>query len=422
MFCIDYFKSKKPARYITLGANTSLSCEIVKFAGLHRAPMPRICLVTHFFPPHMGGIEKVSYEQSKRLTEFGYEIDVLTSKIKGQNERPAKGIRVFAYPTLNLAERIGVPYPVLSFKAYRKFVQVIKKCDLVHAHGHVYMSSYMAGKVAKKYKKPFIVTQHNTFIDYQSILNILEHLNDFTIGKSVLKCANRIITVSKETMKYVLKLGADKSKTSVIYNGVDTDYFHPVNKEESRKKLGLPKNRKIILSVRRLVYKNGLDTLIESVPLLTRDHPDLLFVVAGKGPSRKLIEDRIKELGIDANIKLTGFVPDRLLPLYYDAADYFILPSASGEGLPLVLLEAMACGLPVIATTVGGTPEIIKHMKNGVLVPPRNPEAMAETMSKLLSEERLGATIGEEARRIVEDRFTWEKNLRQLQDIYKKVI
>lgn len=384
--------------------------------------MPRICLVTHFFPPHVGGIEKVSYEQSKRLTEFGYEIDVLTSKIKGQNERPAKGIRVFAYPTLNLAERIGVPYPVLSFKAYRNFVQLIKKCDLVHAHGHVYMSSYMAGKVAKKYKKPFIVTQHNTFIDYQSILNILEHLNDLTVGKSVLKCADRVIVVSKKTMEYVLKLGADKSKTSVIYNGVDTDYFHPMNKEESRKKLGLPKNRKIILSVRRLVYKNGLDTLIESVPLLTRDHPDLLFVVAGKGPSRKLIEDRVKELGIDANIKLTGFVPDRLLPVYYDAADYFILPSASGEGLPLVLLEAMACGLPVIATTVGGTPEIIKHMKNGVLVPPRNPEAMAETMAKLLSEERLGPAIGEEARRIVEDRFTWEENLRQLQDIYKKVI
>jgi len=384
--------------------------------------MPRICLVTHFFPPHMGGIEKVSYEQSKRLTESGYEIDVLTSKIRGQNERPAKRIRVFPYSNLSLAERIGVPYPVLSFKAYRKFVQVIKNCDLVHAHGHVYMSSYLAGIVAKKYKKPFIVTQHNTFIDYQSILNMLEHLNDFTIGKSVLKHANRIITVSKETMKYVLRLGADKTKTSVIYNGVDIDYFHPVNKEESRKRLGLPKNRKIILSVRRLVYKNGLDTLIESAPLLTRDHPDILFVVAGKGPSRKLIEDRIKELKIDANIKLTGFVPDNLLPLYYDAADYFVLPSASGEGLPLVLLEAMACGLPVIATTVGGTPEIIKHMKSGILVPPRNPEAMAEIMSKLLSEETLGPKIGEEARRIVENRYTWEKNLLQLQNIYKEFI
>ena len=194
-----------------------------------------------------------------------------------------------------------------------------------------------------------------------------------------------------------------------------------MNKGKSREKLGLPKNRKIILSVRRLVYKNGLDTLIESVPLLTRDHPDLLFVVAGKGPSRKLIEDRIKELGIDANIKLTGFVPDRLLPVYYDAADYFILPSASGEGLPLVLLEAMACGLPVIATTVGGTPEIIKHMKNGVLVPPRNPEAMAEALSKLLSE-GLGPALGEEARRIVENRLTWEENLRQLQKIYSEFV
>ena len=370
----------------------------------------------------MGGIEKVSYEQSKRLTKSDYQIDVLTSKIKGRNEHPAKGITVFHYSTLNLAERIGVPYPLLSIEAYRKFAQVIKKCDLVHAHGHVYMSSYMAGKVAKKYKKPFILTQHNTFIDYQSMLNILEHLNDLTIGKAVLKDADRVIVVSKKTREYVLKLGADKSKTSVIYNGVDIDHFHPRNKGESRKKLSLPKNRKIILSVRRLVYKNGLDTLIESAPLVARDHPDTLFVVAGKGPSRKLIEDRIKELGIEDNIKLTGFVPDKLLPVYYDATDYFVLPSASGEGLPLVLLEAMACGLPVIATTVGGTPEIIKHMKNGVLVPPRNPEAMAETISKLLSEERLGPAIGEEARRIVEDRFTWEKNLRQLQSIYSEFL
>ncbi len=384
--------------------------------------MPRICLVTHFFPPHMGGIEKVSYEQSKRLTESGYEIDVLTSKIKGQNEHPAKGIRVFAYPSLKLAERFGVPYPILTLEAYKKFAKVIKNCDLVHAHGHVYMSSCLAGKLAKKYKKPFIVTQHNTFIDYKSWLNTLEHLNDLTIGKSVLKHADRILTVSKETMKYVLRLGADKAKTSVMYNGVDTNCFHPVKKGESRKKLGLHKKRKIIFSVRRLVYKNGIDTLIESAYLVARNNPNVLFDVAGKGPSRKLIEDRIKELGIEDNIKLTGFVPDELLPVYYNAADYFVLPSASGEGLPLVLFEAMACGLPVIATTVGGTPEIISHMKNGVLVPPRNPEAMAEALSKLLAEEKLGPTIGEEAKKNVENRFTWEENLRQLKGVYNEFV
>jgi teichuronic acid biosynthesis glycosyltransferase TuaC len=370
----------------------------------------------------MGGIEKVSYEQSSRLTESGYKFDVLTSKVKGQIEHPAKSIRVFAYSGLKLAERFGVPYPILTLKAYKQFAQVIKKCDLVHAHGHVYMSSYLAAKLANKYKKPFIVTQHNTWIDYKSWLNIMENLNDLTIGKSVLKLADRILTVSKETMKYVLRLGADKAKTSVMYNGVDTHCFRTAKKGASKEKLGLPKNRKIVFSVRRLVYKNGLDTLIESVALVTQDNPDVLFVIAGKGPSKKLIENHIKELGIEDNVKLTGFVPDELLPVYYNAADYFVLPSASGEGLPLVLFEAMACGLPVIATAVGGTPEIVEHMKNGVLVPPMNPDAMAKSLSKLIEKEEIGRCIGEEAKKSIKNQFTWEENVRKLEKVYSEFV
>ena len=420
MFCIDCFKAS--LKYKKTYSGTIVQCEIVKSAIIHRAPMPRICLVTHFFPPHIGGIEKVSYEQSKRLTEAGYEVDVLTSKVKGQKKYPTKGIRVFPYQSIKLAERFGVPYPILTIASYKKFAQIIKKCDLVHAHGHVYISSYLAGKLAKKYNKPFILTQHNTFIDYKSFLNRLEQLNDLIIGKPVLKRADHILTVSKETMKYVLRVGADKSKTSVMYNGVDTNCFYATKKGESRKKLGLPKNRKIIFSVRRLVYKNGLDTLIKSAARVIQHNPDILFVVAGKGPSRKLIEDHIKELGIENNIILTGFVPDELLPVYYNAADYFVLPSASGEGLPLVLFEAMSCGLPVIATMVGGTPEIINHMKNGVLVPPRNPEELAEAILKLLANGELGKEIGEKAKKNIQKRFSWEENVRQLKEVYNQFL
>jgi len=353
---------------------------------------------------------------------MGYQIDVLTSKFEGRNLNPLKGITIHHYPSLNVAKRFGVPYPIISLSAYKPFVKIIKNCDLVHAHGHVYMASYMAGVVAKKLKKPFIVTQHNTFIDYQSILNVAEQLNDQAIGKQTLKCADKITTVSKETLKYVLSLGADKTKTQVIYNGVDADIFRPTDKTESRNKLGLPEKRKTVLSVRRLVYKNGLDTLLEAVPYVVKNHPDVLFVVAGKGPSRKVVETRIKELKIQNNIKLAGFVPDELLPTYYGAADHFVLPSASGEGLPLVLLEAMACGLPVTATAVGGTPEILKHNKNGVLVPPIDPKAMAEALTKLLSDEKLGQTLGEEARRTVEERFTWKENVRQLEKVYSEFV
>ncbi|MCW4002196.1 MAG: glycosyltransferase, partial [Candidatus Bathyarchaeota archaeon] len=285
-------------------------------------------------------------------------------------------------------------------------------------HGHGYMSSYIACKVAEKFEKPFILTQHNTFIDYRSWLNVVEHVNDWTVGRLVLRDSDRVIVVSRKTMDYVLRLGADASKTSVMYNGVDTNLFYPMNKEECRAKLGLPKNRILVLTVRRLVYKNGLDTLIESASLLTRGHPRLVFIVVGKGPNRNLIEKRVRELSLEENVKLAGFVPERLLPYYYNAADYFVVPSSSGEGLPLVLLEAMACGLPVIATIVGGIPEIIENMVNGVLVPPRNPEAMAKTISTLLSNKELGETIGNGARKIVEEKFTWEENLRRLQEVY----
>jgi glycosyltransferase involved in cell wall biosynthesis len=370
----------------------------------------------------VGGIEKVSYEQSKRLAESGYEIDVLTSKIQGQNRNPEKGIRLFPYSSLKLAERFGVPYPIPTVGAYKQFSELIRRCDIVHAHGHVYISSCLAGKLAKKYHKPFIVTQHNTWIDYKSGLNMLENLNDELIGKTVLKDADRILTVSKETLKYVLRLGADKKTTSVLYNGVDTNCFCLIEKKESRKKLGLPVNRKIIFSVRRLVYKNGIDTLIESVKLVSKNYPDILFVVAGKGPNKGLIENRIEELGIENNIKLTGFVSDELLPQYYNAADYFILPSASGEGLPLVLFEAMACGLPVIATTVGGTPEIVDNMKNGVLIPPRDPEAMAHSLSDLLENKELTAVIGKEGQKKIRESFSWDENVRQLKEVYSEIL
>ena len=384
--------------------------------------MAKICLVTHFFPPHIGGIEKVAVEQSKRLAKLGYQISVLTSKTCEQRERHVERIRVFSYPSLNVVERFGIPYPILSFKAYKCFADVVEKCDIVHAHGHAYMSSYMACRVAKKYRKPFIVTQHNTFIDYQSWLNIVEHVNDWTVGRTVLRSADRVIAVSRKTMEYVLKLGADSSKTSVLHNGVDTDFFRPMNRGESRDRLSLPKDKTVLITIRRLVYKNGLDTFIESASILRRDYPHLLFIIVGRGPNRELIEKRLRELRIEDSIRLVGFVPEKLLPLYYNAADYFVIPSSSGEGLPLVLLEAMACGLPVITTSVGGTPEIVEDMKNGVLVPPRNPKALAETISMFLSNKGLGQAIGTKARKTVEDELPWEENVRRLQNVYDELL
>jgi glycosyltransferase involved in cell wall biosynthesis len=385
--------------------------------------MARICLVTHYFPPHVGGIEKVAFEQSKHLAKMGYQITVLTSKShKKDADSAVERVKVLHYPALGLAEKIGLPYPIPWLKAYPLFKAVIKKCDIVQAHGHPYPSSLLARKVAKQFKKPFIVTQHNTFIDYDSWLNLVESLNDWAIGATVLKKADKVIAVSGATREYVLKLGADKKKTSVIYNGVDEEFFHPIDRERCREKLGLPKNDTIILSVRRLVYKNGLNTLIEAASHLVRKRHNILFLLVGTGPDRGFIEKRIKELRLSNNVKLAGLAADEQLPYYYNAADCFVIPSSSGEGLPMVLLEAMACGLPLISTISGGTAEIIREDVNGFLAPPRDSEALAKAIIKAISSREANLAIGKENRRTIEKRFTWDNNMEQLKKIYKEYL
>src|SRR3990170_6265578 len=108
--------------------------------------MARICLVTHYFSPHVGGIEKVAFEQSKRLAKMGYEIHVLTSETSKQSGMvlTEKGVKVFHYSTNGLAERMGLPYPIPWLNSYKLFKEVIRKCDLMHAHGHPYPSSLIA--------------------------------------------------------------------------------------------------------------------------------------------------------------------------------------------------------------------------------------------------------------------------------------
>ena len=384
--------------------------------------MAKICVVTHFFPPHIGGIERVAYEQSKRLSKMGYQMSVLTSQLGRETESKIDGIKVFYYPAYHIAERIGLPVPIPKFKALNIYERVIKESDLVHAHGHPYLSSYIACRLAMKWKKPFILTQHNTFIDFESWLNCLERVNDLILGRKVLKASNKVITVSKRTMEYVLKLGANKFETLLLYNVVDTDRFYPMNKQESRSRLDLPNNCFVVLTVRRLVYKNALDTLIDAASSIVPNNPDILFVIVGTGPDARFIKEYTKKLGIEANVIFTGGIPDEYLPHYYGSADVFVLPSRSGEGFPLTVLESMAAGLPVIATNTGGIPEVVQNTVNGFLVPPKRPNALADAISKLFSSRGKTRKMGSEARRIVKEKFTWKKTVQQLKGVYDEIL
>jgi len=346
---------------------------------------------------------------------------VVTNRIQAPKKYVIEGINVECYESLNMGFRLGIPYVIPTVTSLKTFTKAIKNCKIVHAHGHPYLTSLLAGKLAKFYGKPFVLTQHNTFIDYNNFFDQVERINDLTVGKETLKEADKIIAVSNATKNYVVSLGAKASNVEVLHNGVDLKRFRPMPKvkEEMRRKLGIPQDAIVVLTVRRLVYKNGVDTLIDSANIAVKKNPKIVFLVVGKGPDMDSVQMQIEQLGIEQNLRLTGFVPDQDLHLYYNTADLFALPSKSGEGLPLVALEAMSCGLPVIATNVGGISEIMEDTY-GKLVPPNNPEALAKTILEFAETDF--SLLKNELRAIVEEKYGWDKNVERLMEIYQELI
>jgi glycosyltransferase involved in cell wall biosynthesis len=381
----------------------------------------RVCIVTHTFLPHVGGIEKVVYEESKRLMQKNYAPTVITNRIGTPKTYKVDGIPVECYESLNTGFRLGIPYSIPTITSYPTFLKGIRASKIVHAHGHPYLTSLVAAKLAKQYGKPMVLTQHNTFIEYNNLFNEVERLNDLAVGTQNLKDADKIITVSNATKNYVLSLGAKPQKVEVVYNGVDLHKFRPIagKQQEMRRKLGIPMDAVVVLTVRRLVYKNGVDTLIEGAAAAIKKNPRVVFLVVGKGPDMDSIKMQVEQLGIAKNFKLTGFVADEELQFYYNAADFFVLPSKSGEGLPLVALEAMACGLPVIATDVGGIREILMP-QFGKLVPANQPEQLAEAVLEFAEIDF--SVVKVELRARVEEKFGWDTNVERLVQIYEELI
>jgi len=381
----------------------------------------KLCVVTHTFLPHVGGIERVVYEQCKRLMQKQFEPVVLTHRNYTEKKYIFDGIKVQCYDSMNIGFRLGIPYAIPHLSSFKTFLETVKSNDLIHVHGHPYLSSFLAAKIAKRYSKPLVLTQHNTFIEYNNIWDTAEKLNDLAVGKQVLKEADKIIVVSNATKNYILGLGADPEKIEVLHNGVDLNRFKPLTevKEKMRKKLGIPKDVCVVLTVRRLVYKNGIDTLLDSAEIAVKKNPKLVFVVVGKGPDFEEVKERIVHLGMQRNFRLTGFVSDKDLPFYYNVADFFALPSKSGEGLPLVALEAMACGLPVVATNVGGISEVMNE-DYGKLVPPNSPDSLAEAVLEFSCTDL--ATLNKKLRTIMEEKYSWDQNVEKLGKIYEELI
>jgi glycosyltransferase involved in cell wall biosynthesis len=211
---------------------------------------------------------------------------------------------------------------------------------------------------------------------------------------AAVKMADAFVAISRDIRNELTSLGVDEKRIWEIPNGVDTGHFHPVDgasKRQLRQQIGLPEGWMVIYAG-RLAPEKGIDVLIDAWPRVVRQRPDAQLTLVGAGSDLGDLCNRVESLGIERSVHFVGECSD-VAPLL-QAADAFVLPSKT-EGLPVSLLEAMACGLPVVATQVGGSRQVLEDGVTGGLVPPNEPVALAD---KLLEANR-GTSWGARARR-----------------------
>lgn len=223
--------------------------------------------------------------------------------------------------------------------------------------------------------------------------------------RPVIREAAALFPNSRWTREQMLDYGVPEERMSIAHPGVDTERFSPpVDREALRTGLGLA-GRRVVLTVCRLDAHKGVDRTLRAVATLVEKHPDLLFVIAGRGPMRDQLERDTAELGLSDHVRFLGFVPDEDLRDWYGAADLFVMPSRLGtgsqrgvEGFGMTYIEANVCGTPVIGGRSGGVADAVEDGVSGLLVDPEDVADIARGTDQLLSDPDLARRLGRQGR------------------------
>ncbi len=243
------------------------------------------------------------------------------------------------------------------------------------------------------------------------------------IEKLVYKRANGFIVLSEAFRQVLHKTyNVPLEKIFIVSGGIDTKEFDVnLSISQAREKLGLPQDRQIILCVRRLVQRMGLENLISAIALVKRQHPDVLLLIAGKGAIAGALRSQIQELQLENHVQLLGFVPDHDLPMAYRAAELSIVPTISLEGFGLIVIESLAAGTPVLGTPIGGIPEILQPFESDLILEGSTTEQVAKGLIEALSGQRKMPT-SEACQTYVRQNYDWNVIARQIKSVYQEVI
>ncbi|WP_341328169.1 glycosyltransferase [Methylotuvimicrobium sp. KM2] len=285
--------------------------------------------------------------------------------------------------------------------------------NMIDAH-FAYPDGYAATWLGRWFKAPVTITLRGTEVS----------LSKFPARKlriiSALQRATKIFSVADSLKRHVVALGIDSNKIQVVGNGVDADKFHPVDRAEARRALNLPEGAPVLISVGGLVDRKGYHRVIDVMPLLREEFPGLMYLIVGgacaEGNNRKQLEQQVADLNLQNHVRFLGPLPSEQLKSPLSASDVFVLSTAN-EGWANVFLEAMACGLPVITTDVGGNSEVVNDASLGTIAPFGDVSAL-----KLALSDALNKQWDRQAIRHYAEQNAWHRRVDTLVAEFKRII
>ena len=324
---------------------------------------------------------------------------------------------------------------VLSRRAVGSLKLLQKECgDDCVIHSHSLFPSALLGNVYKETNAIFVTTIHGTYEGERERfkkempvhpLELRYRLSSYMEGYvlRVLKrrCKSHVIALSSENARRLMRTGLPQSRVHVIPNGVNLNFFKPYDRDEARKKLSLPTDKLIVLTIGYIEPRKGLHTLIKAAHTVIAEEPDGYFVVVGRVRNHyrwymTYLQKLLDKLGLNKHFKFTGFVPTEELPLYINAADIFALTSYA-EGAPLVIPQAMACRRIVIATQGAAA----DYLPPNLVVQNGNPNEIAQKISFYLSNTKERRLKSKELYKKAKNELSWANIARKTLDLYRKI-
>ncbi len=338
-------------------------------------------------PPHLGGLEVVAEALFAAYQQVGWEARWIASHEPPETLKRDKGkFRVSCWNEIE--RRFGVPWPIWGSEGFREVTELAAWADIVQVHDCLYFSSALAVGAARLAKKPVLLSQHIGFVPYQSrVLRSIEALAYHSWGYALLLSSTHVVYCTPSAEAYISSLiGKRESATSLIPYGIDTRRFTTVSDEERlrlRIDFGLQATEPVVLFAGRLVEKKGVNLVYQ----VGRQCPKIQFLIVGDGP--------IHPPQLE-NLTWIQYMSPEAMQKAYQAADVFLLPS-HGEGFPLSVLEAMACGLPVIISKGEAFTEKLKHL-NSCRIIDRTAQAITEALAGFLGNLESARALGRIAR------------------------